>query len=227
MNNTVLVVDDDSEIAKLVSVYLKNEGYEILLAQDGVEALKVIEQNSIDLIVLDVMMPHMDGLELCKKIRMDNQVPILMLSAKVQDMDKILGLMTGADDYMIKPFNPLELTVRVKSLLRRASYQPNSKDDGIIQINTLSVNKQSHQAMANGRIIKCTSIEFDILYLLAKNQGKVFSSEEIFEKVWKESSMGSNKTVMVHIKNLRDKIESVVPGEAIIQTVWGVGYKIE
>lgn len=227
MNNTVLVVDDDSEIAKLVSVYLKNEGYEILLALDGVEALKVIEQNSIDLIVLDVMMPHMDGLELCKKIRMDNQVPILMLSAKVQDMDKILGLMTGADDYMIKPFNPLELTVRVKSLLRRASYQPNSKDDGIIQINTLSVNKQSHQAMANGRIIKCTSIEFDILYLLAKNQGKVFSSEEIFEKVWKESSMGSNKTVMVHIKNLRDKIESVVPGEAIIQTVWGVGYKIE
>lgn len=227
MNSTVLVVDDDAEIAKLVSVYLKNEGYEILLAQDGVEALKVIEQNSIDLIVLDVMMPHMDGLEFCKKIRANSQVPILMLSAKVQDMDKILGLMTGADDYMIKPFNPLELTVRVKSLLRRANYQPFSKEDGIIQINTLSVNKQSHQAMANGKEIKCTSIEFDILYLLAKNQGKVFSSEQIFEKVWKESSMGSNKTVMVHIKNLRDKIESVVPGEAIIQTVWGVGYKIE
>lgn len=227
MNNTVLVVDDDAEIAKLVSVYLKNEGYEILQAQDGLEALKVMEQNSIDLIVLDVMMPNMDGLELCKKIRANSQVPILMLSAKVQDMDKILGLMTGADDYMIKPFNPLELTARVKSLLRRANYQPHSKDDGIIQINTLSVNKQSHQAMANGKEVKCTSIEFDILYLLAKNQGKVFSSEQIFEKVWKESSMGSNKTVMVHIKNLRDKIDSVVPGEAIIQTVWGVGYKIE
>lgn len=227
MSHTILIVDDDKEIAKLIEVYLMNEGYQILQARDGIEALKVLALNPVDLIVLDVMMPNMDGLELCKQIRIDNQVPILMLSAKVQDMEKIMGLMTGADDYMIKPFNPLELTARVKALFRRANYIPFSKDSGIIQIHTLEIDKQSHQVTAGGKEIKLTSIEFDILYLLAKNQGRVFSSEEIFERVWKEESIGSNKTVMVHIKNIRDKIEAVIPGEIVIQTVWGVGYKIE
>lgn len=227
MSHTILIVDDDKEIAKLIEVYLMNEGYQILQARDGIEALKVLALNPVDLIVLDVMMPNMDGLELCKQIRIDNQVPILMLSAKVQDMDKIIGLMTGADDYMIKPFNPLELTARVKALFRRADYKSFSKDSGIIQIHTLEIDKQSHQVTAGGKEIKLTSIEFDILYLLAKNQGRVFSSEEIFERVWKEESIGSNKTVMVHIKNIRDKIEAAIPGEIVIQTVWGVGYKIE
>ncbi|MED3571052.1 response regulator transcription factor [Cytobacillus praedii] len=227
MSHTILIVDDDKEIAKLIEVYLMNEGYQILQARDGIEALKVIALNPVDLIVLDVMMPNMDGLELCKQIRIDNQVPILMLSAKVQDMDKIMGLMTGADDYMSKPFNPLELTARVKALFRRANYKSFSKDSGIIQIHTLEIDKQSHQVTAGGKEIKLTSIEFDILYLLAKNQGRVFSSEEIFERVWKEESIGSNKTVMVHIKNIRDKIEAAIPGEIVIQTVWGVGYKIE
>ncbi|WP_102273442.1 response regulator transcription factor [Cytobacillus massiliigabonensis] len=226
MSNTILIVDDDKDIAKLVEVYLSNEGYQILQAQDGIEALKVLSLNRVDLIVLDVMMPNMDGLELCKQIRTDNQVPILMLSAKVQDMDKIMGLMTGADDYMIKPFNPLELTARVKALFRRVNYNP-AKNTGAIQIHTLEIDKQSHQVTAGGKEIKLTSIEFDILYFLAKNQGRVFSSEEIFERVWKEESIGSNKTVMVHIKNIRDKIEAVIPGEAVIQTIWGVGYKIE
>ncbi|MED3551731.1 response regulator transcription factor [Cytobacillus praedii] len=227
MSHTILIVDDDKEIAKLIEVYLMNEGYQILQARDGIEALKVLALNPVDLIVLDVMMPNMDGLELCKQIRIDNQVPILMLSAKVQDMDKIIGLMTGADDYMSKPFNPLELTARVKALFRRANYKSFSKDSGIIQIHTLEIDKQSHQVTAGGKEIKLTSIEFDILYLLAKNQGRVFSSEEIFERVWKEESIGSNKTVMVHIKNIRDKIEAAIPGEIVIQTVWGVGYKIE
>ncbi|WP_313800002.1 response regulator transcription factor [Cytobacillus sp.] len=226
MSNTILIVDDDKEIAKLVEVYLRNEGFQILQAQDGIEALKVLSLNPVDLIVLDVMMPNMDGLELCKQIRIDNQVPILMLSAKVQDMDKIMGLMTGADDYMSKPFNPLELTARVKALLRRANYNP-AKNTEAIQINTLEIDKQSHQVTAGGKEIKLTSIEFDILYLLAKNQGRVFSSEEIFERVWGEENIGSNKTVMVHIKNIRDKIEAAIPGESVIQTVWGVGYKIE
>lgn len=227
MSHTILIVDDDKEIAKLIEVYLMNEGYQILQARDGIEALIVLALNPVDLIVLDVMMPNMDGLELCKQIRIDNQVPILMLSAKVQDMDKIMGLMTGADDYMSKPFNPLELTARVKALFRRANYKSFSKDSGIIQIHTLEIDKQSHQVTAGGKEIKLTSIEFDILYLLAKNQGRVFSSEEIFERVWKEESIGSNKTVMVHIKNIRDKIEAAIPGEIVIQTVWGVGYKIE
>ncbi|MBP2242128.1 DNA-binding response OmpR family regulator [Cytobacillus eiseniae] len=227
MSNHILIVDDDREIAKLAEIYMQNEGYHVLQAQDGLEALNIIERVPVNLIVLDIMMPNMDGLELCKHIRVNNQVPILMLSAKVQDMDKIMGLMTGADDYMVKPFNPLELMARVKALLRRSNYKPLGIDKDIIRINSLEIDKQSHKVMAGEKEIKLTSIEFDILYFLAKNQGTVYSSEEIFERVWKEESMGSNKTVMVHIKNIRDKIEFVIPGETIIQTVWGVGYKIE
>src|SRR5690606_12223029 len=142
-------------------------------------------------------------------------------------MDKIMGLMTGADDYMVKPFNPLELMARVKALLRRSSYKPLGEKTGMIQVKSLEIDKQAHKVSASGHDIKLTAIEFDILYLLAKNRGKVYSSEDIFEKVWKEDSIGSNKTVMVHIKNIRDKVEAVIPGETIIQTVWGVGYKIE
>ena len=223
----VLIVDDDKEIAELIQVYLRNEGYHIYKAQDGLEALKIMELNAIDLVILDIMMPKMDGLELCRQIRKDNQVPILILSAKVDDMDKIIGLMTGADDYMIKPFNPLELTARVKALIRRASYHPIAKDPDCIYVHPLKIDKQSHTVHVHDKEIKLTAIEFDILYLLAKNRGRVFGSEEIFEKVWKEIGTGSNKTVMVHISNLRDKIEAIVPGEVIIQTVWGVGYKIE
>lgn len=227
MGNNILIVDDDREIAKLAEIYMRNEGYHVFQAEDGLEALTIIGQVPVDLIILDVMMPNMDGLELCKRIRVNNQVPILMLSAKVQDMDKIIGLMTGADDYMIKPFNPLELMARVKALLRRSNYKPAGIDNDIIRINSFEIDKKSHKVTANGKEIKLTSIEFEILYLFAKSQGTVYSSEEIFERVWKEKSVGSNKTVMVHIKNIRDKIDLAIPGESIIQTVWGVGYKIE
>jgi DNA-binding response OmpR family regulator len=227
LSNNILIVDDDREIAKLAEIYMRNEGYHVLQAQDGLEALEIIEGVPVDLIILDIMMPNMDGLEFCKRIRVDNQVPILMLSAKVQDIDKIMGLMTGADDYMSKPFNPLELMARVKALLRRANYIPLGKDKDVIRIRSLEIDKQSHKVTVGEKEIKLTSIEFDILYLLVKNQGTVYSSEEIFERVWKEDSMGSNKTVMVHIKNIRDKIDLAIPGETIIQTVWGVGYKVE
>jgi len=227
LGNNILIVDDDKEIAKLAGIYMRNEGYHVLQAGDGLEALKMIGHNPVNLIILDIMMPNMDGLEFCKHIRINNQVPILMLSAKVQDMDKIIGLMTGADDYMLKPFNPSELVARVKALLRRSNYEPLGIDKGIILANSLEIDKQSHRVTVNGNEIKLTSIEFDILYLLAKNKGTVFSSEEIFERVWKEDSIGSNKTVMVHIKNIRDKFDLVVPGEIIVQTVWGVGYKID
>ncbi|MGH2316172.1 response regulator transcription factor [Planococcus sp. SE5232] len=227
MSHIVLIVDDDRDIARLAEIYLQNEGYEVLQAQDGLEALAVIEHVSVDLIVLDVMMPRMDGLEFCRQVRATSQIPILMLSAKVQDMDKITGLMTGADDYMTKPFNPLELNARVKGLLRRASYIPRDREQGSIQIDSWEIDKKGHRVSVHGKEIKLTSSEFDIFYLLAKNQGTVFSSEEIFKRLWQEDSMGSNKTVMVHIKNLRDKMQAASPREALIQTVWGVGYKIE
>lgn len=180
--------------------------------------------------ILDIMMPKRNGLEVCQEVRENNTVPILMLSAKAEDMDKILGLMTGADDYMIKPFNPLELVARVKALLRRSSFQnatSQKNEDGIIHIRSVEIHKHNHTVKVNGEYIKLTSIEFDILYLLASNTGRVFSSEEIFERVWNEDGYGSNKTVMVHISNLRDKLETVMNGEKFIHTVWGVGYKIE
>lgn len=226
MTTEILIVDDDKEIAELIGVYLRNESYQIYTVQDGLEALQFMERHSIDLVILDIMMPKMNGLDVCREIRKEHEIPVLMLSAKAEDMDKIVGLMTGADDYMIKPFNPLELTARVKALLRRANYQPTVKDPDSIYINSLKIDKQSHAVHAQGQEIRLTAIEFDILYLLAKNRGRVFGSEEIFEKVWNEIGSGSNKTVMVHISNLRDKIAAAT-GETIIQTVWGVGYKIE
>lgn len=228
MSTTVLIVDDDKEIAELIEVYLRNEGYTIHKAHDGVEAMKKMESVTFQFLILDIMMPKMDGMEVCRQVRKKSNIPILMLSAKVEDMDKILGLMTGADDYMIKPFNPLELTARVKALLRRANYQHSAQIEGsAIQIQSLEINKESHTVSVEGKIVKLTSLEFDILYLLASNPGRVFSSEEIFERVWDELGVGSNKTVMVHISNLRDKLEAAAPGETFIQTVWGVGYKIE
>ncbi|EEM16871.1 Sensor histidine kinase [Bacillus pseudomycoides DSM 12442] len=229
MERNILIIDDDKEIVELLAVYLRNEGYSIYKAYDGDEALHMLSLYQIDLMILDIMMPKRNGLEVCQQVREENTVPILMLSAKAEDMDKILGLMTGADDYMIKPFNPLELIARVKALLRRSSFQQvtSLNDDGIIRIRSVEIHKHNHTVKVNGEYIKLTSIEFDILYLLASNTGRVFSSEEIFERVWNEDGYGSNKTVMVHISNLREKLETGTNGEKLIHTVWGVGYKIE
>jgi len=230
MERNILIIDDDKEIVELLAVYLRNEGYNIYKAYDGEEALHMLSLYQIDLMILDIMMPKRNGLEVCQQVREKNTVPILMLSAKAEDMDKILGLMTGADDYMIKPFNPLELIARVKALLRRSSFQYTAsqiKEDGIIRIRSAEIHKHNHTVKVNAEYIKLTSIEFDILYLLASNTGRVFSSEEIFERVWNEDGYGSNKTVMVHISNLRDKLETRTNGEKLIHTVWGVGYKIE
>jgi DNA-binding response OmpR family regulator len=227
---TILIVDDDREIAKLAALYLQNEGYRILQRHDGQQALQAIEQEEIDLMVLDVMMPEVDGLEVCRRLReRNNTIPILMISAKAEDLDKVMGLMSGADDYLIKPFNPLELVARVKSLLRR-TFQYNaggteSKPDEV-RIHSLQVIRSSHQVLCQGKEISLTAREFDILYLLASHPGRVFSTEEIYQMVWKEPYYGSNNTVMVHISNLRDKLERHV-GYKIIQTVWGVGYKID
>ncbi|WP_422661568.1 response regulator transcription factor [Paenibacillus sp. EC2-1] len=227
---SILVVDDDKEIAGLISIYLENEGFQVIKAHDGEEALMQLETRagSIDLVILDVMMPKLNGMEACRKIRETSSIPILMLSAKSEDMDKILGLMTGADDYMIKPFNPLELTTRVKSLLRRSlqynAEQPQAIPD-CLHLDGLEINRTTHEVLANGLHISLTAREFDILYLLARQPGRIFSAEDIFQQVWKEKYYVSNNTVMVHISNLRDKLEKEL-GYKLIQTVWGVGYKI-
>lgn len=229
MKDKILVVDDEKEIRELLKIYFINEGYEVILTSNGEEALNVLEEIDIKLIVLDIMMPGIDGLEVCRRVREDKNIPILMLSAKSENMDKIQGILTGADDYMIKPFDPLELTVRVRALLRR-TYYFNKKlveDDNFINIESLIIDKRNHKVMVNSNEVVLTAREFDILYLLASNKGRVFSSEEIFERVWKESYFQSNNTVMVHMSRLREKIDKAMNGSKIIHTIWGVGYKIE
>ncbi|MFD2116407.1 response regulator transcription factor [Paenibacillus yanchengensis] len=233
MDKRILIVDDEKEIADLIEIYLRNEGFLTEKAYDGEEALQRYAEQSFQLVILDIMMPKLDGLEVCRTLRRDQHVPILMLSAKTQDMDKILGLMTGADDYMTKPFNPLELLARVRSLLRR-SYQYSAvkeevqqeQDEMELHIGQLKINRLSHTAEVNGQALHLTSTEFGILYLLASQPGRVFSAEDIFQQVWKEKYFDSNNTVMVHISKLRDKLEKEL-GEKLIVTVWGVGYKIE
>lgn len=228
MRSKILVVDDDDEIRNLLEICLSNEGFSVVKAFDGEDALNILDKESIQLIILDVMMPKLNGMEVCSIIRRNLNIPILMLSAKSEDMDKIQGIMTGADDYLTKPFNSLELIVRVKSLLRRSYYfNSASSSNNIINIDTLTIDKNQHRVTINEEEIPLTSREFDILYLLAVNRGSVLSSEDIFRKVWKEDYFQSNNTVMVHMSRIRDKIEKYTNGQKIIHTVWGVGYKIE
>lgn len=228
MSSKILVVDDEKEIRDLIEIYLKNEGYTVIKSSNGEESLEILQKEQIQLIVLDIMMPKMDGMEVCRKVREYLNIPILMLSAKSEDMDKIQGIMTGADDYLTKPFNPLELSVRVRALLRRAYYFNNiNKENTLINIENLIIDKNDRTIKVDDKEIPFTAREFDILYLLCSNKGRVFSSEEIFTKIWKESYFGSNNTVMVHMSRIREKLEKYIPGNKIIQTVWGVGYKIE
>ena len=228
----ILVVDDEQEIADLVEIYLVSDGYKVFKASNAQEGLAILDKEDIHLCLLDIMMPGMNGLEMCKKIRETNNIPIIMLSAKSTDLDKILGLGPGADDYVVKPFNPLELTARVKSQLRRyTQLNPNSSVHEAVKneisIRGLTINKDNHKVTVYDEEVKLTPIEFDILYLLASNPGKVFSTDEIFEKVWNEKVYEANNTVMVHIRRLRGKMKEDERQDKIITTVWGVGYKIE
>lgn len=222
----ILVVDDEQEIADLVEIYLVSDGYKVFKASNAQDGLAILDKEDIHLVLLDIMMPGMNGLEMCKKIRETNNIPIIMLSAKSTDLDKILGLGTGADDYVVKPFNPLELTARVKSQLRRyTQLNPNSNvhesSKNEISIRGLTINKDNHKVTVYDEEIKLTPIEFDILYLLASNAGKVFSTDEIFEKVWNEKVYEANNTVMVHIRRLRGKMKEDERQDKIITTVWG------
>lgn len=225
MSANILVVDDEKEICDLVEIYLKNEDYRVFKAADGIEALAVLEKSDIQLIVLDIMMPNMDGIAFCKKMRESMDIPVIMLSAKGQDMDKIYGLMTGADDYMTKPFNPFELVARVKSQLRRYGGFEKADED-IVEYSGLVIRKSEHTVTLYGKELALTPTEFEILYLLASGNGRVYSSEQIFEKIWKEKYFDSNNTVMVHIRHLREKLSDTSKSPTYIKTVWGVGYKI-
>ncbi len=220
-------MDDDQEIVNLISIYLKNEGFLIHRASNGKEALELMNKENIDLLILDLMMPVMDGMEVCRRLReQDSLVPILMLTAKSEDIDKISGLMSGADDYLTKPFNPLEVVARVKTLLRRVYQYVSKPQSDLILIDNLEIDQQSHTVKAAGKVILLTAKEFSILTILASNPGRVYSAEELYQLVWKESYMNANNTIMVHISNLRDKLEKEL-GYKVIKTIWGVGYKIE
>ncbi|MGN7408368.1 response regulator transcription factor [Sporosarcina sp. SAFN-010] len=225
---SILIVDDDIAIRNLISVYLENEGIQTQKAEDAIEAIKMLDKNEFDLIILDIMMPKMDGIQACLKIREERNMPIIMLSAKTEDMDKIQGLASGADDYLSKPFNPLELIARVKSQLRR--YKKCNTDSSInktvIEIGDLAINTDTHQVSVQRKEVRLTPKEFDILELLARNKGIVLSIEKIYEAVWKEDFFKSDSTVMVHITNIRDKIEVNPKHPIYIKTIWGVGYKI-
>lgn len=223
----ILIVDDDIEIRKIVSIYLKNEGYEIIDVSDAIEALETLRNTTIDLIILDIMLPKMDGIEACLKIREQYQMPIIFLSAKDEDIDKIQGLMSGAEDYITKPFNPLELMARIKSQLRRYRvYQTEEVKQFIHEIGHLKVDEETRQVFIRNEEVRLTPKEFDILSLLVRNKGKVFSVEKIYEMVWEDSFYKSDNTVMVHITKIREKIEENPRQPVYLKTVWGVGYRV-
>ncbi|WP_439647977.1 response regulator transcription factor [Cohnella mopanensis] len=227
MKPNVLIVDDDPEIRDVIHVYLRNDGYRVLEAENGYRALEIISSEPVHLIILDVMMPDLDGIKACIKIRETFNIPIIMLSAKQEDIDKITGLSTGADDYVSKPFSPLELMARVKAQLRRRNLNANEEPETVIRVNELKIDVAQHQVTVRGQEIALTPLEFAILELLASHRGQVFHADQIYEKVWKEPNGFSDNTVMVHIRNIRDKIEENSREPRYIKTVWGVGYKIE
>ena len=223
----VLVVDDEKEIRDAIDIYLRGEHLNVIKAEDGMEALEILESTQIHLIILDIMMPKLDGIKTCMKIRENNNIPIIMLSAKGEDSDKILGLNVGADDYISKPFNHLELVARVKSQLRRYEKPLNVEDKGVIKVRDLEIDTLAKRIMVRGEEVRVTATEYKILHLLASNLGRIFSIKEIYEKVWEEPFYKSENTVTVHIRRIREKIELNTKEPEYIKVVWGIGYKIE
>lgn len=228
MAETILVVDDEREITDLVAFYLEREGFAVLRCYTGAQALERISQGGFELAILDVMLPDIDGFALCRQIRGSSTCPIIMLTAKIAQADRITGLTLGADDYVLKPFLPLELVARVKAQLRRyTSYNSDREAGESLTVGALTIDRGTHQCWLSDELIDLTPIEFDILWLLCSNRGKVLSAEELFERVWKEKYLERNNTVMVHIRRLRDKLHEPSRDPRFIKTVWGVGYKVE
>lgn len=226
----ILVCDDEKEIVDAIEIYLLQEGFEVLKAYDGGQAVEMIKTcDDIKLLIIDIMMPKLDGIHACLKIREDSSIPIIFLSAKSEDVDKILGLNIGADDYITKPFNPLELVARVKSQIRRYTKLGNEVElkDTTYSAGGLVINDDTKEVMVDGEVVKLTPIEYNILLLLVKNQGRVFSIDQIYENIWEEEAIGADNTVAVHIRHIREKIEINPKEPKYLKVVWGVGYKIE
>ena len=226
----ILVCDDDRAIVDAIEIYLSQEGYTVVKAYDGLDALKKLQENEIQLVLMDVMMPGMDGIRTTMKIRETSSVPIIFLSAKSEDVDKILGLNIGADDYVTKPFNPLELVARAKSQLRRYTQLGSTVQDEkkeVYEVGGLSINDELKEVTVDGESVRLTPIEYNILLLLVKNQGKVFSIDQIYENIWNEEAIGADNTVAVHIRHIREKIEITPKNPKYLKVVWGVGYKME
>ena len=225
----ILVCDDDREIVEAIEIYLQQEGFEVEKAYDGEEAIEVLKREEIDLMIIDVMMPKLDGIRATLQIRKESSIPIIILSAKTEDADKILGLNVGADDYMTKPFNPLELVARVKSQLRRYTQLSNQsgEEGNIYEAGGLVIQDDLKKVLIDGEEVKLTPIEYNILLLLVKTKGKVYSINQIYESIWNEEAIGADNTVAVHIRHIREKIEINPKEPRYLKVVWGVGYKIE
>lgn len=228
----ILVVDDDREIVKAIEIYLKREGYNVIKAYDGIEAMNSLKENEIHLVILDIMMPNQDGLATLEKIRKNCSIPVILLSAKSEDYDKISGLEIGADDYITKPFNPLELVARVNSNIRRyvklgSIKQTESSGDEIYSSGDLILNDDTKKVTVDGKEIKLTATEYNILKFLLKNKGKVYSISEIYENVWNEDSFAAENIIAVHIRHIREKIEINPKEPKYLKVIWGIGYKIE
>jgi len=224
----ILVVDDDREIVDSIGIFLSGEGYKVLKAYDGIEALDILSENEVYLIILDIMMPKLDGIKTLMKLRESRNIPVILLSAKSEDADKILGLTAGADDYVTKPFNPSELVARVKSQLRRYTTLGSiGKQNGEIVIDGLVVNTEKKTVKVDGEDVRLTPIEYKILELLVRNRGRVFSSEDIYRNVWNEETVVGDNTIAVHIRHIREKIEINPKEPKYLKVVWGIGYKID
>ncbi|RGR57870.1 response regulator transcription factor [Dorea formicigenerans] len=226
----ILVCDDDKEIVEAIEIYLTQDGHQVLEAYDGIEAVEILKKESVDLLIMDIMMPRMDGIRATLKIREENNIPIIILSAKSEDADKILGLNIGADDYITKPFNPLELVARVKSHLRRYMQLGSTtikESEAVYTVGGLAINDDLKEVTVDGEPVKLTPIEYNILLLLVKHQGKVFSIDQIYENIWNENAVGVDNIVAVHIRHIREKIEINPKEPRYLKVVWGVGYKIE
>ena len=224
----VLVVDDDREIVDSISIFLSGEGYKALKAYDGIEALDILSENEVHLMILDIMMPKLDGIKTLMKLRESRNIPVILLSAKSEDTDKIFGLTAGADDYVTKPFNPSELMARVKSQLRRYTTLGSiGKQNGEIVIDGLCVNTESKTVKVDGENVRLTPVEYKILELLVRNRGRVFSSEDIYSNVWNEQNIVGDNTIAVHVRHIREKIEINPKEPKYLKVVWGIGYKID
>ncbi len=228
----ILVCDDEKEIVDAIEIYLRQEGYQVFKAYDGEQALEILQTEQIHLLILDLMMPKMDGIHAIMKIREESSIPIIILSAKTEDTDKVLGLNLGADDYIAKPFNPLELIARVKSQIRRytnfgGAAEPAAGSEKIYTTGGLVINDDRKEVTVDGEPVKLTRIEYNILLFLVKNKGKVFSIDQIYEEIWKEEAFGADNTVTVHIRHIREKIEIDPKNPKYLKVIWGIGYKVE